>query len=131
MLAPIVALVLSSASVETGIASYYSEPQRIACGGGQFNPDGMTAAHKSLPCGTQVRVTNKRNGSSVIVTINDRGPFVPGRIIDVSKAAAVSLGMINSGTAPVTVEVVKAGTELKELKWKMMTSLPSHSRRMN
>lgn len=103
---------MSASSVESGIASYYNEPQRIACGGGQFNPNGMTAAHKSLPCGTKVLVTNKKNGNSVIVTINDRGPFVPGRIIDVSKAAAVSLGMISSGIAPVTIEVLKGLTQM-------------------
>lgn len=86
----------------TGQASYYWQPQSVACGG-RFNPSAMTAAHKTLPCGTKVKVTNKRNGKSVIVTINDRGPFVKGRIIDLSKAAASKIGMIGSGVAPVTV----------------------------
>jgi rare lipoprotein A len=61
----------------------------------------MTAAHRTLPCGTKVRVTNKKNGKSVTVTINDRGPFVGGRVIDVTPAAARALGF--SGLAPVSV----------------------------
>jgi rare lipoprotein A len=65
----------------------------------------LTAAHRSLPFGTKVRVTNKRNGQSVVVRINDRGPFVRGRVIDVTPAAARSLGF--SGLAPVQLAVVK------------------------
>jgi rare lipoprotein A len=64
----------------------------------------MTAAHRTLPMNTRVRVTNRRNGRTAIVRINDRGPFVRGRIIDVSEAAAAQLGMIQSGIAPVSVE---------------------------
>jgi rare lipoprotein A len=64
----------------------------------------MTAAHRTLPFGTKVRVTNKNNGKSVIVTINDRGPFIRGRIIDLSTAAAGVIGMRGAGVAPVTVE---------------------------
>lgn len=90
----------------TGMASYYWQPQRVACGGGKFNPGAMTAAHKTLPCGTKVRVTNKRNGKSVVVTINDRGPFIKGRIIDLSKAAAAKIGMLKSGVAPVTISKI-------------------------
>jgi rare lipoprotein A len=86
----------------SGMASFYHEPQRVACGG-KFNPNALTAAHKSLKCGTRVRVTNKRNGKSVVVMINDRGPFIRGRIIDLSRAAAGRIGMISSGVAPVTV----------------------------
>ena len=63
----------------------------------------MTAAHKTLPCGSQVMVTNKRNGQSVVVTINDRGPYVAGRIIDLSLAAARAINMTKTGTAPVTL----------------------------
>jgi rare lipoprotein A len=85
------------------MASYYWQPQAVACGG-RFNPGALTAAHKSLPCGSKVRVTNKRNGKSVTVTINDRGPFVAGRIIDLSKAAAIQIDMTGSGVVPVTVE---------------------------
>lgn len=101
------ALFLVPASVQaapawSGMASYYWQPQKVACGG-RFNPNAMTAAHKTLPCGTKVRVTNKRNGRSVVVTINDRGPYIKGRIIDLSKAAAAKIGMTGSGVAPVTV----------------------------
>lgn len=91
-----------------GKASYYWQPQRVASGG-WFNPNAMTAAHKSLPFGTRVRVTNKYNGRSVVVRINDRGPYVKGRIIDLSKAAAHKIGMQNAGVVPVTVTVLGRG----------------------
>lgn len=89
----------------TGLASYYWQPQRVASGG-WFNPKAMTAAHKTLPFGTRVRVTNARNGRSVEVTINDRGPYIAGRIIDLSDAAAGAIGMKSAGVVPVKVEVV-------------------------
>lgn len=92
-------------TTQTGLASYYWQPQRVASGG-WFNPRAMTAAHKTLPFGTRVRVTNKRNGKSVEVTINDRGPYVGGRIIDLSAAAAGAIGMKKAGVVPVVVEVV-------------------------
>ena len=85
-----------------GKASYYWQPQAVA-GGGRFNPNALTAAHKTFKCGTKVRVTNKRNGKSVVVTINDRGPFVKGRIIDLSKKAAQQISMTGAGVVPVTV----------------------------
>ncbi len=66
-----------------------------------MNPSALTAAHRSLPFGTKVRVTNNRNGKSVIVRINDRGPFIRGRIIDLSKGAALRIGMVSSGHAAV------------------------------
>ena len=87
---------------QSGLASFYWQPQRIACGG-RFNPEAMTAAHKTLKCGTRVKVTNKTNGKSVVVTINDRGPFVAGRIIDLSRAAARAISMEKAGVAPVTL----------------------------
>jgi rare lipoprotein A len=87
---------------ETGVASYYWQPQPLASGG-RFNPNAMTAAHKTLPFGTRVRVTDKSTGRSVDVTINDRGPYIAGRIIDLSKAAAASLGITGRGIAPVSV----------------------------
>ena len=90
-------------STQTGMASYYWQGQMTASGV-RFNPNAMTAAHRTLPFGTKVRVTNKRNGKSVVVTINDRGPFIRGRIIDLSNAAAGVIGMRSSGVAPVTVE---------------------------
>ena len=92
----------------SGKASYYWEPQALASGG-RFNPNAMTAAHKTLPFGTKVRVTNRNNGESVVVTINDRGPYVGGRIIDLSKAAAHAINMQDSGVAPVTVTVLGKG----------------------
>jgi rare lipoprotein A len=92
-------------SSQAGMASYYgSESGSQTASGQRFNPGAMTAAHRSLPFGTKVRVTNKRNGKSVVVTINDRGPFVRGRIIDLSTAAAGVIGMRSSGVAPVVVE---------------------------
>lgn len=76
-----------------------------------MNASLMTAAHRSLPFGTKVLVTNKRNGKSVVVRINDRGPFIRGRIIDVSKAAAKNIGMVNSGTAQVCYQIVDGGNQ--------------------
>lgn len=89
----------------SGKASYYWQPQKVASGG-WFNPKAMTAAHKTLPFGTRVRVTNKRNGRSVVVRINDRGPYIKGRIIDLSKAAAYKIGMQKAGVVPVSVTVL-------------------------
>lgn len=94
---------LTCITAYAGKASYYWQGQKVACGG-KFNPHAMTAAHRHFPCGTKVRVTNKHNGRSVVVTINDRGPFVKGRVIDVSLAAAKALGMTKSGVVSVTVE---------------------------
>lgn len=94
-------------STQSGMASYYWQGQMTASGS-RFNPNAMTAAHRSLPFGTKVRVTNKRNGKSVVVTINDRGPFIRGRIIDLSNAAAGVIGMRSAGVAPVTVERLAA-----------------------
>jgi rare lipoprotein A len=88
-----------------GVASFYWQPQRVAAGG-WFNPNAMTAAHKTLPFGTRVRVTHQGNGRSVEVVINDRGPYVAGRIIDLSKAAASVIGMTGQGIARVAVEVI-------------------------
>jgi rare lipoprotein A len=96
----------SSGGGMQGNASWYGEAQRTASGE-RFNPNAMTAAHRTLPFGTLVRVTNTRNGRSVTVRINDRGPYGHGRVIDLSRAAAKQLDMINAGTAPVTLEVVK------------------------
>ena len=87
------------------MASYYHEPQRLASGG-RFNPNALTAAHKTLPFGTKVRVTNNRNGQSVVVTINDRGPYVGGRVIDFSAAAAGAINMKSAGVAPVSLAVL-------------------------
>ena len=79
---------------------------RLTANGERYNQNGLTAAHKTLPFGTQVRVTNLRNGRSVIVRINDRGPFVGGRVIDLSKGAASVIGLVSSGVAPVQLEIL-------------------------
>ena len=91
-----------------GIASFYGAyfAGRKTASGERFNPSKMTAAHKTLPFGTRVRVTNMRNGRSVVVRINDRGPFIRGRVIDLSRGAAGVIGMIGRGIAPVRVEVL-------------------------
>ncbi len=91
---------------QSGLASYYHEGQRVACGGERFDPNGLTAAHRSLPCGTMVEVTNTRNGKTVTVQINDRGPAKwTYRIIDLSRGAARAIDMVKAGVVPVTVEV--------------------------
>ena len=91
-----------------GMASYYWQPQAVASGG-RFNPNALTAAHKTLPFGTRVRVTNLNNGRSVTVTINDRGPYIKGRVIDLSRRAAQVVGMTGSGVAPVSYTIVGRG----------------------
>jgi rare lipoprotein A len=90
---------------DTGLASFYHKPQAVSCGG-DFNPGEMTAAHRTLPCGTLVKVTNLTNGLRNFVWITDRGPYIDGRIIDLSRAAARDLGMISHGVVPVKLEVV-------------------------
>ena len=90
---------------QRGIASWYSLPgNRTACGE-KMNPSAMTAAHRTLPCGTRIKVTNKKNGNTVIVRVNDRGPFIKGRIVDVSKAAGKRLGL--NGVGAVSVSVIR------------------------
>lgn len=92
-----------SAADQSGVASIYSTESGSGTASGQrLNPSALTAAHRTLPFGTKVRVTNKSNGKSVIVTINDRGPFVRGRVIDVTPAAARALGF--SGLTQVTLK---------------------------
>ncbi len=97
--------VTSGSGAQVGIASFYWQPQRVASGG-WFNPNAMTAAHRSLPFGTRVKVTNLSNKRSVVVKINDRGPFIRGRIIDLSRAAAGVVGMRSAGLARVKLTVL-------------------------
>jgi rare lipoprotein A len=92
----------SMAMAESGIASIYAYSGERTANGERAQPSGLTAAHRSLPFGTRVRVTNKSNGRSVVVRINDRGPFVRGRIIDLTPAAARVLGF--NGLAHVTLQ---------------------------
>jgi rare lipoprotein A len=91
-----------------GVASWYGDhwQGRKTASGKRFDVHKLTAAHRSLPLNTHVRVTNTENGKSVIVLINDRGPYVDGRIIDLSTAAARRLGMIKKGVVPVEIEIV-------------------------
>ena len=101
---------------KTGVtASYYAEDfhGKKTSNGERFNMNDLTCAHKSLPFDTILKVTNLANGKSVQVRVNDRGPFVASREIDLSKAAAVKLGMIGTGTTKVKLEIVKKGPDTK------------------
>jgi rare lipoprotein A len=93
----------------SGQASWYGSKfhGRRTANGERYDMNQMTAAHRSLPFGTKVRVINPRNGRSVVVRINDRGPFSGRRIIDLSRGAAGAIGIVNSGVAPVKLEVLK------------------------
>ncbi len=91
---------------QCGGASWYSLPGNRTASGDRMNPNAMTAAHKTLPFGSKVRVVDQRTGKSIMVTINDRGPFIKGRIIDLSKAAATKLGFRNAGHTKVCIERV-------------------------
>jgi len=97
------------ASTQNGLASWYGPGfhGNRSASGEVFNQNALTAAHRSLPFGTRVRVTNMNNGRSVIVRINDRGPFSRSRVIDLSRAAAGEIGMISSGTAQVRLEILR------------------------
>jgi len=102
----------ASGSVQVGMASWYGaefQGSRTASGE-RFDQHALTAASRSFPIGTHVRVTNLANGRSVVVRVNDRGPFVHGRVLDVSHAAATALGMVGRGTARVRIESVGEGS---------------------
>jgi rare lipoprotein A len=93
----------ATARAETGVASVYSTSSGLrTASGARLDPGAMTAAHRTIPFGSRIRVTNRRNGRSVVVTVNDRGPFVRGRVVDMTPAAAHMLGF--SGLTQVTVE---------------------------
>lgn len=100
--------VVSLGWTQEGIASWYGPDFHggTTSNGERYNMYAMTAAHKTLPMNTMVRVTNKRNGRSVVVRINDRGPFVSGRIVDLSYSAGKKIGIDRTGTAPVTLKVL-------------------------
>jgi rare lipoprotein A len=91
---------------QRGKATYYWHSQKTA-NGEMFRPEGMTAAHRTLPFGTQVRVTHARTKRSVVVRINDRGPFVRGIAIDLSRGAAREIGMLVEGISPVEIQVMR------------------------
>ena len=105
--------------LETGLASWYG-PRfhgKLTASGEVFNQERFTAAHRTLPWGSRVKVTNLANGKSVEVRINDRGPFAKGRIIDVSRAAARALGMLQAGIAKVRIEWLADDETPNDLAW--------------
>ena len=106
MMAAALSVTQADAAAQTGKASYYKSGHRTA-NGERFDPHGYTAAHRTLPFGTKVLVTNVKTGKSVIVRINDRGPFIKSRIIDVSYGAAKVLGMTGAGVATVKIVPLK------------------------
>lgn len=95
--------------VESGKASYYADrhQNQLTANGERYSHDRLTAAHKTLPFNTRVRVTNLNNGKNVVVRINDRGPFVRGRVIDLSKSAFSQIGSLRAGLLPVKLEVLR------------------------
>jgi len=93
----------AASAAQQGLASYYKSGHQTA-NGERFNPHGLTAAHRTLPFGTLVKVTNLESGKSVVVRVNDRGPFKPKRVIDLSLGAAKMIGLVRAGIAPVRVE---------------------------
>src|SRR3546814_235567 len=100
----------ASAYSEEGTASWYGKWHhgRRTASGERFDMNDLTAAHRRLPFGSKIRVTNLRNGRSVVLTVNDRGPFVRGRFLDVSYRAAKALNFVQAGLAPVRVQTVNA-----------------------
>ena len=98
------------ALAQCGKASWYAEHGRTASGE-RMKPGARTAAHRTLPFGTLVEVENLRNGRTVVVRINDRGPFIKGRVIDLARGAASELGMISAGTASVRLSVLDGKTK--------------------
>ncbi len=105
---PAAADFVGHASRKTVVASWYGEQfsGRKTASGVRFDPRGLTAAHKTLPLGTRIRVTNPRTGASVLVTVNDRGPYIGRRELDLSRAAAREVGILTRGVAPVLIEVL-------------------------
>ena len=108
---PIIPSEAKPIETETGIASWYGPPyhNRRASNGEYYNMHAMTAAHRTFPLGSIVRVTNVKTGNSALVRITDRGPFIPGRIVDLSLAAARKLDVWQAGTALVKVELMQSG----------------------
>ena len=108
---PVVPADAKPIETETGIASWYGPPyhNRRGSNGELYNMNAMTAAHRTFPLGSIVRVTNLKTGNSVLVRITDRGPFIPGRIVDLSLAAARKVDVWQAGTAQVKVELMQSG----------------------
>jgi len=99
---------------QAGMASYYHDRfnGRRTASGARYNKGELSAAHKTLPLGSRVRVTDSRSGRSVVVRINDRGPYARGRVIDLSRAAASEIGLVSKGVSRVTLEVLKVSGEV-------------------
>ena len=99
---------VSAGHTQSGVASYYHDrfQGRKTASGARYDKNTLSAAHKTLPLGTKVKVTDSRTGKSVVVRINDRGPFVKGRVIDLSRAAARKIGLVKKGLTPVKVKVL-------------------------
>jgi rare lipoprotein A len=95
-------------AMQEGLASWYGAPYHghATASGERYDQEGLTAAHRSLPFGTMIRVTNLANGRSLVLRVNDRGPFLASRIVDVSRRAARDLGFLGAGSAPVRLEVL-------------------------
>ena len=111
---------------ESGKATYYGshyKSSRKTASGKAYDKNKLTAAHKTLPFGTIVRVTNKKNGKTVDVEITDRGPFGPGRIIDLSLAAAKELDMMKAGVVPVIISILEVPLISNKKKLRMITNL--------
>ena len=100
-----------SAFTQSGQGSYYADKfdGRPTASGAPYRPGQLTAAHNTLPFGTRIKVTNTRNGHSVKVVVNDRGPHAKGRIVDVSKRAARKLDIVDAGVAPMQLKVLRMG----------------------
>jgi rare lipoprotein A len=101
-----VLLGFASAEAATGLASYYKSG-KLTANGERYNPSGLTAAHRKLPFGTMLKVTNLRNGKSVIVRVNDRGPFVKKRVLDLSYGAAQVIGLHRTGIGAIKFDIIK------------------------
>jgi len=117
---------MAKAQTYTGTASYYGVGfhGRKSASGSVYNMYKFTCAHKTLPFGTILKVTNLKNGKSTVVEVTDRGPYIKGRIIDVSKVAAAELDMVKSGIAKVRVEVIKK--EHSENRAQLILTEPEH-----
>ncbi|NEX22843.1 septal ring lytic transglycosylase RlpA family protein [Thiorhodococcus mannitoliphagus] len=118
----------ANALATDAVASYYGSRfhGRLTASGQPFNMNRLTAAHRTLKFGTRVLVTNKANGRTVEVTINDRGPYIKGRSIDLSKGAAKALGMLGSGVARVELKVVDGGNSLPKRPEKLSIAQAQH-----
>ena len=105
----------SSGVPAVGVASFYTSRLNghITASGERFNNNALTAAHRTLPLGTRVRLTNVRNHRSVVVRVNDRGPFVSGREISVTRRAAAQLGFLRAGTTKVQISVLSRGRQVR------------------